>query len=177
MGQTTHRPSVWCSKHYFSFIISYRIRALKILYFYFCKIVKKKFKGFLRRILEEIMKKIIILGRSDTWSTSRLSHRPSNPAYYIEDWRIFGLIYRGCPPYSNFWGKILAQNSGKWHCSKDSTNAKFPHLCIHMLKPNWLSQKQKQNCLKAQNYFGIFTGNFWLFPKTKLLKVSILDHF
>ena len=29
-----------------------------------------------------------ILGTSDTWSTSRLSHRPSDPAYYIVDCRI-----------------------------------------------------------------------------------------
>ena len=33
------------------------------------------------------MKKIM-LGTSDTWLMSRLSHRPSNPAYYIEDCRI-----------------------------------------------------------------------------------------
>ena len=29
-----------------------------------------------------------ILGMSDAWSTSRLSHRPSKPAYYIVDCRI-----------------------------------------------------------------------------------------
>ena len=29
-----------------------------------------------------------ILGTSDAWSTSRLSHRPSEPAYYIVDCRI-----------------------------------------------------------------------------------------
>ena len=34
------------------------------------------------------MKKKIILGTSDTWSMTRLSHRPSEPAYYIEDFRI-----------------------------------------------------------------------------------------
>ena len=33
----------------------------------------------------------IILGTSDSWSTIRLSHRPSNPALYIVDWRIFGI--------------------------------------------------------------------------------------
>ena len=31
-----------------------------------------------------------ILGTSDAWSTSRLSHPPSKPAYYIVDCRIFG---------------------------------------------------------------------------------------
>ena len=29
-----------------------------------------------------------MLGTSDTWSMSRLSHRPSEPVYYIEDCRI-----------------------------------------------------------------------------------------
>ena len=48
-------------------------------------------KGFLQRILQEIMKKII-LGTSDAWSTICLSHRPSDPAYYIVNWRI---SYRG----------------------------------------------------------------------------------
>ena len=33
-----------------------------------------------------------ILGTSDTWSTSRLSHRPSEPAYYIVDCRISSLV-------------------------------------------------------------------------------------
>ena len=70
----------------FFFIISYRLRALKSLYFYSCKFIKKlenKLKRFLQRILQEIMKKKIILGTSDTWSRIRFSHRPSDPAYYI----------------------------------------------------------------------------------------------
>ena len=44
-------------------------------------------KVFLQRILQEVMKKII-LGTSDAWWTIRLSHRPSDPAYYIVNWRI-----------------------------------------------------------------------------------------
>ena len=34
------------------------------------------------------MRKKIIFGTSDAWLISRSSHRPSNPAYYIEDCRI-----------------------------------------------------------------------------------------
>ena len=63
----------------FFFIISYILRALKTLYFYFCKFIKKlknTLKQFLKRILQEIMKKKI-LGTSDAWSMSRLSQRPS----------------------------------------------------------------------------------------------------
>ena len=51
-----------------------------LIFVKFCQ----KLKGFLQRILQEIMKKII-LGTSDAWSMKRLFHQPSNPAYYIED--------------------------------------------------------------------------------------------
>ena len=49
-------------------------------------------KGFLQRILQEIMKKIIILGTSDAWLTIHLSQRQSKPAYYIEDCRILTTV-------------------------------------------------------------------------------------
>ena len=35
-----------------------------------------------------------ILGTSDAWSTSRLSHRLSEPAYYIVDCRIFSVLHQ-----------------------------------------------------------------------------------
>ena len=37
-------------------------------------------KNFARNYEKKIM-----LGTSDAWSMSRLSHRPSKPVYYIED--------------------------------------------------------------------------------------------
>ena len=43
----------------------------------------------MQRILQVIMKKRIILGTSDTWSLSHSSQQPSDPAYYIEDCRIY----------------------------------------------------------------------------------------
>jgi hypothetical protein len=79
MGQTTPRPSVWRSKYFF-FRISYRHSKLFIFIFVILKKNKKiNWKGFCK----------IILGTSDTWSTSLLSHRPSKPAYYTVDWRIY----------------------------------------------------------------------------------------
>ena len=45
-------------------------------------------KGVLQRILQDLMKRKIMLGTSDAWSTNRLSHWPSETAYYIVDWRI-----------------------------------------------------------------------------------------
>ena len=61
--------------------------------------MKNKLKGFLQRILQEIINEIII-GTSDTWSMRRSSQLPSNPAtqqpsdppYYIEDCRILGFV-------------------------------------------------------------------------------------
>ena len=47
---------------FFFFIISYRLRALKTLYFYFCKFIKKlnnKLKLFLHRIAKHIILKIV----------------------------------------------------------------------------------------------------------------------
>ena len=40
MGKKNRWPRVWCSKYYF-FILFYRLRALKTLYFYFCNVIKK----------------------------------------------------------------------------------------------------------------------------------------
>ena len=45
---------------------------------------KNELKGFLQRILQEIMEKKIILGTSDAFMTSHLAHGPSDPVYYIE---------------------------------------------------------------------------------------------
>ena len=57
------------------------------------------------------MKKI--LGTSDAWSTSRLSHRPSEPAYCIADWRScwFDLLEHRAKPTERtavFWLTIKA---------------------------------------------------------------------
>ena len=49
-------------------------------------------KRFLQRILQKIMKKI--LGTSDAWSMRPSSHRPIDPAYHIEDWRISSLSFK-----------------------------------------------------------------------------------
>ena len=86
MGQTTRQPSVWRSKYFF---FSYRLRALKTLYFHFCNFIKKmNWKGFCKEFCKILWKKIIF-GTSETWLTSRLSHRPSEPAYYIVDCQIW----------------------------------------------------------------------------------------
>ena len=94
IGQTNRRTRVWCSKYHF-FNTFYRLRALKTLYFYFCNFIKKNkkinWKDFCKEFCKKSWKKII-LGTSDAWSTIRLSHHPSDPAYYIVNWRISNWI-------------------------------------------------------------------------------------
>ena len=51
------------------------------------------------------MKKIIV-GTSDAWPTSRLFHRPSEPAYYIADCRISALLGSTAPAKYRFYAKL-----------------------------------------------------------------------
>ena len=67
----------------FFFIISYRLGALKTLYFYYKKIKKINWNDFCKEFCKKLWKKI--LGTSDAWLMSLLFQRPSNPLYYIED--------------------------------------------------------------------------------------------
>jgi Uri superfamily endonuclease len=74
-------------------MISYRLRALKTLYFYFCKFIKeiKEIETIFANNFARNYEKIIILGTSDACSTSHLSRQTSEPAYYIVDCRISSL--------------------------------------------------------------------------------------
>ena len=56
-----------------------------------------------------------MLGTSDTWSMSRSSHRPSNPAYFIEDCRISRL-----PPAA-----LTVVNCSKGHVMLETTRLAF----------------------------------------------------
>ena len=74
--------------------------ALKTLYFYFCKFIKKYFKINWKDFCKEFCRnyeKIIILGTTDAWSMRPLSQQPSNLAYHIEDflkYNEFGNIHK-----------------------------------------------------------------------------------
>ena len=63
----------------FFFIISYRLRALKTLYFY----KKMNWKDFCKEFCKKLWKKIV-LWKSDARSMRRSSHGPSDPAYCIQ---------------------------------------------------------------------------------------------
>ena len=70
------------------FTFSHRLRAIKTLYFLFLWIYKKiHWNQFYKEFCKKSWKKVI-LGTSATCSMRRPSHRPIDPAYYIEDCRI-----------------------------------------------------------------------------------------
>ena len=87
MGQTNHGPSVWYSKYYFFPIISCKLLCKNCFNFFslfFYKFTVMKIKRFdIRNI-----KKKLMLGTSDAWTMSCLSHWPNDQAYHIEDFRI-----------------------------------------------------------------------------------------
>ena len=56
MGQMTGQQSHWCSKYFFSFILSYILRALKTLYLHFCTNETTKWKGFCKEFWEILWK-------------------------------------------------------------------------------------------------------------------------
>ena len=137
MGQTNRQPRVWCSKYYF-FYTFYRLRALKTLYFYFCNFIKKNkkinWKDFCKEFCEKSWKKIIF-GTSDAWSAICLSHRPSNPAYYIVNWRI-----SECPTwYLNLEQTLIFSV----HSSEVHEVPILPHMTFSFLIQNQLVQSPK----------------------------------
>ena len=78
MGQTTHRPSIDVPSIIYFFIISYRLRALKTLYFHFCK-------GFCKKLWK----------KNNTWNIRCLvdelfvpsTHQPSVLYWRLSDFK------------------------------------------------------------------------------------------
>jgi hypothetical protein len=66
------------------------LRALKTLYFYFCKFIKKNWTDFCQEFCNKLWKKII-LGTSFAWLMRRLSHQPINSVHLL------------CLGLSDFW--------------------------------------------------------------------------
>ena len=80
-------PSAWCSKYYF-FFHNFFAKIISIYFLIVHNLTKFKIKSFQCTKSIRNYEKKIMLGTSDTWSMSRSSHRPSEPAHYIEDCRI-----------------------------------------------------------------------------------------
>ena len=67
-----------------------KIRQSVSIYFLFIyKFTKIEIKSFECPKSIRNYEKKVMLGTSDAWSTSRSSHQPSEPVYYIEDCQIF----------------------------------------------------------------------------------------
>ena len=60
------------------------LRALKTLYFDFCKVIKKIIERIIAKNFARNDEKMI-LGTSDVWSTSHLSQQTSETVYCIVD--------------------------------------------------------------------------------------------
>ena len=65
-------------------------KSFQFIFLFFCNSTEMKIKSFECPKSIKSYEKKIMLGTSDAWSMSRSSHRPSEPAYYIEDCRILG---------------------------------------------------------------------------------------
>ena len=104
-------------------------------------------KVFLQRILQEIMKKIV-LGTSDAWSTIHLSHRPSDRAW----------IYLRL---TNFWSRAKTKCM---HTMLLWQNGPSTSLRVVMGEKNLLSQNIYVLAILAQ------------FHTFEYLRIIILDH-
>ena len=96
MGQMTQQPSSDVPSIIF-FIIFYRLKELKTLYFYFCKI-RRKLENRLKQFLQRMWKK------NNAWNIRCLfdesfvptTHWPSDPVYYIDDCQISKWFWPHC---------------------------------------------------------------------------------
>ena len=72
---------------FFSFMIAWK-NGFNVFSYFFIDLQKSKQRVLSALSLKEIIKKTM-RGISDAWSTSHLSQRTSEPAYYIVDCRIY----------------------------------------------------------------------------------------
>ena len=84
LGQTTHQPSVWCSKYYYFFhnffqTLCKNLYKIHFISIYFLKFFEVKIKS--PSIYQKLWKKK--LGTSNAWSVTRSSKRTSEAAYHI----------------------------------------------------------------------------------------------
>ena len=96
LGQKTCWPSI---SQIFQEKISFSFFLIDLgnskLFMFIIKKWKNKFKQFWKAFFKEFVKKKDNTWTLDSWSMSSLFRRPSELAYYIEDWRIFDLPKSG----------------------------------------------------------------------------------
>ena len=151
------RQTFSCPKYYFFYKILQN--SLQKPFYFFLnsiyKITKINIKSFKwPKFVKNYDKKI--LGTSDAWSTSRLSHQPSEPAYYIVDCRpLFFIIIKVMSlievvvvsPHSFRMGTLLSLEQHCWLChgshihvdlalSKEVKETKLPKWTKKL--PRWM---------------------------------------
>ena len=109
LGQTTYRPSVWCSKYYFFFIISCKILCKNRFNLFFYNFTKMKVKSF------ECPKSIRNYEKKNAWNIRRLVNESFVPAsqriilknvgfqYCIPLFKTQQPILPYCPTVKLFW--------------------------------------------------------------------------
>ena len=130
------------------FIISYRLRALKTLYFYFCKFIKKNWNDFCKEFCRKLWQ------INNTWNIRHLfdesfipaTQRTSEPVYYIENCRIsdfhrwtkYGSVAVNCEKKDGYLYALafvselascfcLCTLKGKhWNATANGTGCNFP---------------------------------------------------
>jgi hypothetical protein len=115
-------------------------------------------KAFAKYFARNYEKKII-LGTSDAWLTIHLSHRPSDPPYYIRDWRISGQKLNSSP------SMLLAPQSGQKLNSRPVWSLQL-HDKIRK-ETKFLEMKHIVECPPSSIFYSApnFTAN-WLSPQT-----------
>ena len=115
------------------------------------------------------MKKKIILGTSDAWSKSRLSHRPSKPAYYIVDWRTLNKSrtfssFNGCwkSPLVPFQTTCLCFRNNPWKFDQITHGLYGTWITLwrsYIVKPRLPLQHGECLCISSSE-----TTKAWLAP-------------
>ena len=118
--------------------------------------------------------KKIMLGTSDAWSMSRLSHRPNEPEYYIEDCWISdidtsqsNLIYN-CVHSSWSRGMNIYWQRCAWECSPNCPHKSFRNFWLANRKFLFISFYKNEFCQKKPCLLGCWISQEPIFVYIRL---------
>ena len=123
MDQVFDVPSII---FFHSFMQNSLQKSFQFIFIFFYKFTKIRIKSFECPKFMMNYEKEIMFVRSDTWSMSRSSHRPSKPAYYIEDCRISSV------PHLGRWTGGDLRSNYAW----DLAGLNYNCIAQNLLKPN-----------------------------------------
>ena len=164
LGQMNRPPSVWCFKQFF--YSSYRLRALKTLYF--CKFIKKCIKNTLQPFLQRVLQKIV--KKNNTWNVRRLVGES-----FVSKNQQTSILY--CR-LSDFWSlyKSVCTLALKKKTTKIISTAGEPtsnREKLHVTKSLKMEETTKKNLLNHPNLFIIYHEIVILYFMPQLLTTII----